>query len=63
MVEQSASALAGLGHDPAMIFTERFGPTGGKRRAACVSSRRSSIQPPTNRRRQPRPTHVHILVA
>jgi ferredoxin-NADP reductase len=28
-VETAASALVGLGHDPARIRTERFGPTGG----------------------------------
>ena len=28
-VEAVASALVGLGHDPARILTERFGPTGG----------------------------------
>lgn len=34
MVEEMAGALASLGHDPSLIFTERFGPTGGKSRAA-----------------------------
>jgi ferredoxin-NADP reductase len=29
LVEAAASALVGLGHDPARIKTERFGPTGG----------------------------------
>jgi ferredoxin-NADP reductase len=29
LVETVASALVGLGHDPARIMTERFGPTGG----------------------------------
>jgi len=28
-VETAASALVGLGHEPARIRTERFGPTGG----------------------------------
>jgi ferredoxin-NADP reductase len=28
-VETAADALVGLGHDPALIRTERFGPTGG----------------------------------
>jgi len=28
-VEAAADALVGLGHDPALIKTERFGPTGG----------------------------------
>jgi ferredoxin-NADP reductase len=29
LVEAAAEALAGLGHEPARIRTERFGPTGG----------------------------------
>ena len=29
LVESVASALVGLGHDPARVKTERFGPTGG----------------------------------
>jgi ferredoxin-NADP reductase len=29
LVEAAASALVALGHDPARIRTERFGPTGG----------------------------------
>ena len=29
LVEHVASALVGLGHDPAHVKTERFGPTGG----------------------------------
>jgi ferredoxin-NADP reductase len=29
LVETAASALVDLGHDPALIKTERFGPTGG----------------------------------
>ena len=29
LVETAATALVGLGHDPAHIKTERFGPTGG----------------------------------
>jgi ferredoxin-NADP reductase len=29
LVEATAEALAGLGHEPARIRTERFGPTGG----------------------------------
>jgi ferredoxin-NADP reductase len=29
LVESAATALVGLGHDPARIKTERFGPTGG----------------------------------
>jgi ferredoxin-NADP reductase len=28
-VEAAAEALVGLGHDPALVRTERFGPTGG----------------------------------
>jgi ferredoxin-NADP reductase len=28
-VEAVAEALVGLGHDPASVRTERFGPTGG----------------------------------
>ena len=28
-VEAAADALVGLGHDPALVRTERFGPTGG----------------------------------
>ena len=28
-VEATAEALVGLGHDPALVKTERFGPTGG----------------------------------
>jgi ferredoxin-NADP reductase len=28
-VEATADALVGLGHDPALVRTERFGPTGG----------------------------------
>jgi ferredoxin-NADP reductase len=28
-VEAAAEALVGLGHDPALVKTERFGPTGG----------------------------------
>jgi hypothetical protein len=28
-VESAASALVELGHDPALVKTERFGPTGG----------------------------------
>jgi ferredoxin-NADP reductase len=28
-VEAAADALVGLGHDPANVKTERFGPTGG----------------------------------
>ncbi len=28
-VEATAEALVGLGHDPALVRTERFGPTGG----------------------------------
>ena len=28
-VEQAASLLVGLGHDPGRVHTERFGPTGG----------------------------------
>jgi ferredoxin-NADP reductase len=27
-VEGAASALVGLGHDPGLVRTERFGPTG-----------------------------------
>ena len=34
MVDETRNLLADLGHDPALIFTERFGPTGGKTRAA-----------------------------
>jgi hypothetical protein len=29
MVEAVAAALVELGHDPALVKTERFGPTGG----------------------------------
>jgi ferredoxin-NADP reductase len=29
LVEATATALVGLGHDPARVKTERFGPTGG----------------------------------
>jgi ferredoxin-NADP reductase len=29
LVESVATALVGLGHDPARVKTERFGPTGG----------------------------------
>ena len=29
MVEAAAAALVDLGHDPALVKTERFGPTGG----------------------------------
>jgi ferredoxin-NADP reductase len=29
LVETVATALVGLGHDPARVKTERFGPTGG----------------------------------
>ena len=29
LVEDVASALVELGHDPARVLTERFGPTGG----------------------------------
>jgi ferredoxin-NADP reductase len=29
LVEAAASALVGLGHDPARVKTERFGATGG----------------------------------
>jgi ferredoxin-NADP reductase len=29
LVEAIASALVELGHDPARVLTERFGPTGG----------------------------------
>ena len=29
LVEAAASALVGLGHDPARVMTERFGATGG----------------------------------
>jgi ferredoxin-NADP reductase len=29
LVEAAATALVGLGHDPARVKTERFGPTGG----------------------------------
>ena len=29
LVEAVASALVELGHDPARVLTERFGPTGG----------------------------------
>ena len=29
-VETVASTLVGLGHDPSLILTERFGPTGGR---------------------------------
>jgi ferredoxin-NADP reductase len=29
-VETAAAALVGLGHEPALIKTERFGPTGGR---------------------------------
>jgi ferredoxin-NADP reductase len=29
LVETVASELAAVGHDPALIKTERFGPTGG----------------------------------
>jgi ferredoxin-NADP reductase len=29
LVEAAATALVGLGHDPALVKTERFGPTGG----------------------------------
>jgi ferredoxin-NADP reductase len=29
LVETAATALVGLGHDPARVKTERFGPTGG----------------------------------
>ena len=28
-VEAAAEGLVGLGHDPALVKTERFGPTGG----------------------------------
>ena len=28
-VESAANLLVGLGHDPARVYTERFGPTGG----------------------------------
>lgn len=30
-VEATADMLVALGHTPALIKTERFGPTGGKR--------------------------------
>jgi len=30
MVEAAAAALVGLGHEPARVKTERFGPTGGR---------------------------------
>jgi ferredoxin-NADP reductase len=29
LVEAVGAALGGLGHDPAWVKTERFGPTGG----------------------------------
>jgi ferredoxin-NADP reductase len=29
LVEATANALVDLGHDPALVKTERFGPTGG----------------------------------
>jgi ferredoxin-NADP reductase len=29
LVEAAAGALVDLGHDPARVKTERFGPTGG----------------------------------
>jgi len=29
LVEAVAAALVELGHDPALVKTERFGPTGG----------------------------------
>ena len=29
LVEAVAAALVDLGHDPALVKTERFGPTGG----------------------------------
>jgi len=29
LVETAATALVELGHDPALVRTERFGPTGG----------------------------------
>jgi len=29
LVEAAATALVELGHDPALVKTERFGPTGG----------------------------------
>jgi len=29
LVEAAAAALVELGHDPALVKTERFGPTGG----------------------------------
>jgi ferredoxin-NADP reductase len=28
-VEEAARLLVGLGHEPANVYTERFGPTGG----------------------------------
>lgn len=34
LVEAVATALVELGHDPALVKTERFGPTGGSRSAA-----------------------------
>jgi ferredoxin-NADP reductase len=30
LVEAAASALVELGHEPAKVKTERFGPTGGE---------------------------------
>jgi ferredoxin-NADP reductase len=30
LVEVVASALVALGHEPAHVMTERFGPTGGQ---------------------------------
>jgi len=29
LVEAASAALVELGHDPALVKTERFGPTGG----------------------------------
>lgn len=34
LVETAAAALVELGHDPTLVKTERFGPTGGSARAS-----------------------------
>lgn len=34
LVDETANVLMDLGHDPALVFTERFGPTGTRNRAA-----------------------------
>jgi ferredoxin-NADP reductase len=34
LVEAAAAALVELGHDPTLVKTERFGPTGGSARAS-----------------------------